>query len=131
MAKANLVLPDGTKVTIDGTADEVAALLGKISTTDDYRATSKRSSPRRGGTATKAAAKSAKKKASGPTDYIRELISEGYFKTKREIGTVRDKLEERAHIYPVTSISGPLYRLVKKKELRRIKEDGAWKYVNP
>lgn len=72
-----------------------------------------------------------KVKRAGPTDYIRDLIEEGYFKTKREIGAVRDKLEERAHIYPVTSISGPLYRLVKNKELRRIKEDGAWRYVNP
>jgi hypothetical protein len=67
----------------------------------------------------------------GPTEYIRELIGEGYFKTKREIGAVRDKLEERAHIYPVTSISGPLLRLVKKKELRRLKEDEVWRYVNP
>ncbi len=31
MAKANLILPDGTKVKIDGSADEVALLLEKIS----------------------------------------------------------------------------------------------------
>jgi hypothetical protein len=31
MAKANLVLQDGTKVNIEGTADEIALLLGKIS----------------------------------------------------------------------------------------------------
>jgi hypothetical protein len=131
MAQANLVLPDGTKVAIDGSADEVAALLERFSTAGDHHPTAKRGSSRRGrGTAKGTATKSAKK-AIGPTDYIRELISEGYFKTKREIGPVRDKLEERAHIYPVTSISGPLFRLVKKKELRRLKEDGAWKYVNP
>ena len=31
MAKANLVLPDGTKVDIEGTADEVAVVLAKFS----------------------------------------------------------------------------------------------------
>lgn len=130
MAKANLVLPDGTKVAIDGSAEEVAALLQKFSSADDRQTAAKRgSSRRRRGTAEGTATKTAKK-ASGPTDYIRELIAEGYFKTKREIGPVRDKLEERAHIYPVTGISGPLFRLVKQKELRRLKEDGAWKYVN-
>ena len=30
MAKANLVLPDGTTVAIEGTADEVAVLLGRF-----------------------------------------------------------------------------------------------------
>lgn len=133
MAKANLVLPDGTKVTIDGTADEVAALLDRFSSTGDdtTKRRSSRTGRRTGSTGRKTTTKKTTAKRTGPTDYIRDLIDEGYFKTKREIGTVRDKLEERARIYPVTSISGPLYRLVKKKELRRIREEGAWKYVNP
>ncbi len=131
MAKANLVLPDGTKVTIDGTADEVASLLGRFSSTGaPSGARSARRGRRKSVGEVKAKTK-AKVKRAGPTDHIRDLIEEGYFKTKRELSAVRDKLEERAHIYPVTSISGPLYRLVRNKELRRIKEDGAWKYVNP
>lgn len=128
MAKANLVLPDGTKVTIDGTADEVAMLLERFSTT---RSSSSINRNRKSRSVTRNQGSETKAKQGGPTDCIRDLIEEGYFKTKREIGDVRDKLEEHAHIYPVTSISGPLYRLVKNKELRRIKEDGAWKYVNP
>ena len=133
MAKADVVLPGGAKVTVTGTVDEVASLLAKLSADDDgVSARKPRSSrrKRRGGSGSKAANKP-KQKSTGPTDYVRDLIGEGYFKTKREIAAVRDKLEERAHIYPVTSISGPLYRLVKSKELRRIKEGGAWKYVNP
>jgi hypothetical protein len=128
MAKANMVLPDGTKVTIDGTADEVATLLGRFSNAGS----AKRSGRRKASEAkTKTKANATRTKAAGPTEFIRELITEGYFKTRREIGAVRDKLEERGHIYPVTSISGPLLRRVKNKELRRIKENGAWKYVNP
>lgn len=131
MAKANLVLPGGAKVAIEGTPDEVAGLLQRFS--DGLAAES--SNPairtrRRKLKSSKAKTKTAKAKRSGPTDYIRELIADGYFKSEREIGDVRDKLKERAHIYPVTSISGPLYRFVRNKELRRSKKDGAWKYAN-
>jgi len=130
MTKANLVLPGGTKVSIDGTADEVASLLERFSSSGGFnRSTNRRASRARDKLGDRALPRT-KATRTGPTEYIRELIDEGYFKTKREISVVRDKLEERAHIYPVTSISGPLYRLVKKKELRRIKEDGGWKYVN-
>jgi hypothetical protein len=131
MAKANLVLPGGAKVAIEGTADEVAGLLERFS--DGAAAESSNlavRTRRRKLKSPKAKTKTAKAKRSGPTDYIRELISDGYFKSEREIGDVMDKLKERAHIYPVTSISGPLYRLVKTKELRRSKKDGAWKYAN-
>ena len=132
MAKANLLLPDGTKVAIEGTADEVAALLVRFSSVGGSSKASRdrpsQTALRRLGGETKAKTKVTRV---GPTKYIRDLIEEGYFKTKREIGEVQNKLEEYAHIYPVTSISGPLQRLVKNKELRRIKEDGAWKYVNP
>ena len=132
MAKANLALPDGTKVTIEGNADEVAELLTRFSAASTTprqakegarRSTGRPNDVRTGGKATKA-------KPSGPTDYIREMVDQHYFKTKRDIGAVRDKLEEGGHIYPVTSLSGPLLRLVKNKELRRIKEGGVWKYVN-
>lgn len=60
----------------------------------------------------------------GPSTYVRELIAEGFFKTKRDIGVVREALERCVHIYPVTSIFGPLYRPVKSRGLRRIKERG-------
>jgi hypothetical protein len=131
MTKASLVLPDGTRVTIDGTADEVASLLARFSSTNDSHKVSGKKSSRSRNHDSGDEAGLKKVAGGGPTDLIRELIDEGYFKTKRGIGEVRDKLEERAHIYPLTAISGPLYRLVKNKELRRLKEDGTWRYVNP
>jgi hypothetical protein len=129
MAKASLVLPGGTKVTIDGSPDEVAMLLDRFSMKDAgssprRKATTKR---RTGGKAEKAT----RVRPPGQMEYIRGLKDSSFFKTKREIGEVRDKLEEQAHIYKVTSLSTPLFRLVKNRELRRVKEDGLWKYVNP
>ena len=67
----------------------------------------------------------------GPIDYIRELIEQDFFNGKRALGEIKEKLDEEAHFYPATSLSPALVRLVRKRELRRIKEDGSWKYVNP
>jgi hypothetical protein len=131
MPKANVVLEDGTKVTIEGTAEEVAAVLERISG---------RPQPSRGGPSvtterrrrkTTTNGPSERKKNKGPADYIRELIADDFFKTKRGLGDVQKKLEEGAHIYPVTHLSPALFRLVRARELRRIKEGGTWKYVNP
>jgi hypothetical protein len=58
-------------------------------------------------------------------------VTDDFFKTKRGLGEVQKKLEEGAHIYPVTHLSPVLFRLVGARELRRIKEGGTWKYVNP
>lgn len=132
MAKANVVLADGTKVTIDGTPEEVGALLDRISGGAPQPSVggSSKSTRRRRGKST-AKRSTGKTKPKGPADYIRELVAENYFKTKRGLGDVQKKLEEGAHIYPVTTLSPVLFRLVKARELRRIKEDGTWKYVNP
>jgi hypothetical protein len=125
MPKANLVLPDGTTVTIEGTADEVANLIGRLS--GGTLPTSGIGSR----TARKRPIARARTRAVGPADHIRELIASNFFNSKRGLGDVQKKLEEGAHIYPITHLSPVLFRLVKAKELRRIKEGGAWKYVNP
>lgn len=132
MPKANVVLMNGTKVTIDGTAEEVAALLQRITDggSQSSRGGAPKSAKRRRGKSTTMGS-SAGKKANGPADYIRELVADNFFKTKRGLGDVQKKLEEGAHIYPVTHLSPVLFRLVRARELRRIREGGMWKYVNP
>ena len=129
--KASLVLPDGTRVTIEGTADQVAALVNQVAGGNQVAGVSKsKSRARRRGTAATPTARP-KTAAKGPADHIRDLIADGFFATKQGLGDVKDKLEERAHIYPITSLSPVLFRLVRLRELRRIKEAGVWKYVNP
>ncbi len=63
--------------------------------------------------------------------HIRQLKSEGFFGTKRTLGSIQERLEELGHIYPQTSLSPALIKLTKKRELRRLKEKGVWVYVNP
>lgn len=131
-----MVLADGTKVTIDGTTEEVAALIQRISAATPgpaARGAAAGTRRRRGKALTPSDGKTASRKASakGPVGYIRELAGADYFKTKRGLGDVQKKLEEGAHIYAVTHLSPAMTRLVRTRELRRIKEGGTWKYVNP
>ena len=67
----------------------------------------------------------------GPQADILRLKADGFFKgQRRAIKEVQDGLEAQGHIYPVTTLSGALLALVKKRELGRVKEDGAWRYVH-
>lgn len=66
----------------------------------------------------------------GVSYYIIELRNDGFFSERRTISDIQEKLEEEGHIYPINHLSTPRRRLVVKKELRRMKENGAWVYVN-
>lgn len=133
MPTAELVLPDGTRVTINGSADEVANLLQRFSGGNAGGTTPNASASKSRRRRSDASPKTTRAKSAprGPAEYIRELIIADFFKTKRGLGDVQKKLEEGAHIYPITHLSPVLFRLVRAKELRRMKEGGTWKYVNP
>ena len=60
----------------------------------------------------------------GPITYLREMITEGFFKKPKAITDVKIELENRGHHIPLTSLSGPLQRLCKSRELRRQRSDG-------
>jgi hypothetical protein len=127
MAKAHLVLANGTKVEIEGTPEEVAHLLEKC-TTGTKPAGVRSKSQRRA--ATPRGAKQGKRKL-GPVGHIAELVSENFFKTKRSLSEIQKKLEEKGHIYAMTSLSpAVLHHVRKTKMLRRIKEKDGWVYVS-
>jgi hypothetical protein len=123
MAKAEIVLGDGTKVTIEGTADEVAVLVSKFS--GDAKSAPK--SAKKSVTKTKKA--SVTKAKYGLGDLIAELIDGGFFKKPKELGAIRVALEEQGHYYPATTLSPALLRLVRRKQLRRVKDKKRWMYV--
>ncbi len=129
MAKANLVLPNGTTVNIEGTAEEVAALLSKFSA-PETGGHSGAPSQRRKKKSAASSGSNKTKKPDGPTSLVGELAAEGYFKSKRSLGDIQKKLEERGHIYAQTSISPVLTRLTRKRTIRRIKEKKGWVYIN-
>ena len=129
MAKANLVLVDGTTVAIEGTAEEVALLLHKFSSPSTAAGT--KGKKERGKARTASPRKTAgKTQRKGPQQIMADLAKEGWFKSKRTIGDVQKKLEEKGHIYAMESLSTPLLRLTRNRTLRRIKDKGGWAYVS-
>ncbi|MGQ0571946.1 MAG: hypothetical protein ACT4P5_20775 [Armatimonadota bacterium] len=122
MAKAEINLSSGGKVTVEGTPEEIQALLQLYSSAagadhDRSRRVARTAEPSSEGYA-------------GPRSYIRELKKEGFFKTKQSLKFVESKLAERGFIYSSSTVAAALLNLTKKKELGRIKEDGIWLYVN-
>ena len=130
MATANLTLPDGTKVNLEGSADEVATLLAKFSGRSVPDSESQREEGRSGRRKPRQSAGN-KSKRKGPQVLIAELVDENFFKSKKTLGDVQKKLEEKGHIYAQESLSGPLLRLTRDKHvLRRIKDKKGWVYVS-
>jgi len=57
----------------------------------------------------------------GPQAHIEDLVSEGFFRERRTIAEVKLALGNRGYHIPVTSLSGPLQSMCKRKQLRREK----------
>ncbi|MGA8905575.1 MAG: hypothetical protein WB661_11290 [Candidatus Bathyarchaeia archaeon] len=121
MPEASLTLPDGTNVHIRGAENEIARIVKRI--TGDENGTE-------GGRKPQKTLRKSQYDASGPTGHIRELVDEGFFKQKRSLGDIQKALEAKGHIYATTSLSPILVRLTRSRILRRLKEQGAWNYVN-
>jgi hypothetical protein len=85
------------------------------------------------GTKTKAAKRTAP--ASTATGRILFLKDDGFFKTPKSIGEIRDELKANGWHYNVTGLSGPLQTLVQKRKLRRQRAKQGnrqiYKYTNP
>lgn len=129
MAKANLTLPNGTTVNIEGTAEEVTSLLAIFSQPESSEGATKIARKKK----SKKSSSTTKKKAinrTGSQQLIEELSKEGFFKTKQPISSIQKKLEEKGHIYSIESLSTPLLRLTRKRILRRMKENKQWVYVS-
>ena len=116
MAKAQITTPDGLKVEMEGTPQEIAAVFKKA------------------GVRTKAAGaktlaqKPARTKTTIPS-LIDELKHEGFFKSPKTLPDIRKKLAELGHNYPVTTLSGAMQGQAKKRNLRRFKEKKRYVYA--
>lgn len=120
MTTAVLNLASGTKVTIEGTSEEVAALLALLDRGEQRQEAQEQARSRRPALGAKAT----------PTSLIQELVAEGFFREPRSLSAVNDVLRTRGHFYPPTTLSPTLLRLVRSKRLRRLRDGKTWTYVN-
>jgi hypothetical protein len=124
MPKAHVSLSSGAKVEIEGTAEEVASILGLLQSqgkSNNGKHPSRGYAPQ---VATRAQG------LNGPTALILSLSEQGYFGEPRTLAAIKQKLREDGHIYPSTGLSPALTKLVRRKLLRRFQEAGVWCYVN-
>lgn len=115
MLKATIKLDDGTKITIEGSPEDIARTKKLLISSKSSHKKRKRRSKLR--------------KSMGPHGLILELKSEGFFDKPKSITEVRDKLQEKAYYYPLSSLSPALIRLVKLREIGRLKREGKWWWV--
>jgi hypothetical protein len=118
MPKASITLPTGATVAIEGSPSEVANLLAIFSGGERPQAKSR--SIAQGNSAVR----------TGPHELLLGLIGDGFFKTPKELSSVKAALEELGHFYPTTTLSPLMLRLVRRKNLRRIKDSKRWTYVS-
>lgn len=121
MAKATIKSQSGAVITVEGTKEEVSSIVSI------YETTSVVGQAKRAIARAKGAKKEAKKR-DGAADLIIGMKEEGFFEKPKGLGDISTKLEEQGHLYAVTSLSGIVLGLVKKRHLRRKKLEGKWVY---
>ena len=117
MAKANIETKSGTKIIIEGTSEEISEIVAIVQRREEghrVKSQSKAAQINRGTTL---------------SDLIIEMREEGYFDKPQGLIEIKRILEEKGHIYPVTTLSGLLLVATKKRTLRRLQEGKRWVYV--
>ncbi len=122
MAKARITLPGGINVKVEGTPEEIASVLARVQDRPAKPEPTNAQRGRRGG---------AKRKAGRVqiTELVANLIDSGFFKKPKDLAAVKAALEEMGHHYPVTTLSPTMLRQVRKRSLRRLKQDSRWMYT--
>lgn len=123
MAKANITTKDGIKITVEGTPKEVVDLVAKL------QGDKLRSTPNKPKKRNSRKTEGVDKSRPTPLNLIADLIDGSFFKKPRELSAIKHALAEQGYHYPVTSLSPAALRLVRKRQLRRIKDKKRWLYV--
>jgi hypothetical protein len=115
MAKATITTSEGLQVRVEGTSAEIAAVVKDLrrgTRKDDGQKKPKRGSGR-----------------SSLVDLIDSLIDGGFFKKPRDLAAIKAALAEMGHHYPQTTLSPAMLRKVRKRGVRRVREQKRWMYV--
>lgn len=116
MAKAHIRTKEGIDINIDGTPKEISAIV------DDL----KKQSAEGGGVRRRTKAKPGRVLL---MDLIGSLRDGGFFKKPKDLASIKGALAEMGHHYPVTTLSPVMLRLVRRRNLRRLREKGRWLYT--
>jgi hypothetical protein len=118
MAKATIKSKTGAIITVEGSEREVSNIVSVLECTAVAEGPGK----------AKQVAKREAKKRPSASDLVIALKEDGHFEKAKSLGDISNALEEQGYLYPVTTLSGVVLGLVKRKILRRKKADGKWVY---
>jgi hypothetical protein len=121
VAKATIKSATGVLITVEGSEDEVAKILAS------YERMSVVGHAKQAIARSRASRKESQKRE-GAADVIKGLREAGFFDKPKALGDVAEALEEKGFLYPTTTLSGIMLGLVKKKHLRRKRNEGRWVY---
>jgi len=124
MAKAKVTLANGTQIIIEGSPSEVASVMEQLGAGTGKSPARRSAAPKAG-----AASRKDKKITTSPTDLILSLADGGFFKSPKDLASIKEGLAEIGHIYPVQTLSSIVFKMVRRRYLRRVKQQGRWVYV--
>lgn len=129
MAKAHITTKDGTTILIEGTTEEVAALMARYDGQTSAQLPLKEASKPLVAKKVGGKAKRGARPKVGPASLIAEMISGSTFKKPKTLSEIQKELVQSGHYYPDASIAVALLRAVKARSLRRLKQGDGWAYV--
>lgn len=118
MAKAEVVTAAGTKIVIEGTVEEVKEIINSVKSIENtqQKRIEKNENNKVG-------------KANNATNTIQLLRENGFFNKPKSLIEIKKALDEQGMIYPVTTLSGILLKLVRKRIIGRVDVNKKWCYV--
>jgi len=121
MPKATIKSKSGAVITVEGTEKEVADILSTFERTAVVGHVKELITKDK-------AVKKEEKKRSAASDHIVRMQEEGFFDKPKGLAEIESALEEKGYLYPVTTLSGVMLGLIKKKLFSRKKLEGRWVY---
>lgn len=122
MVKANIETSQGSKIVVEGDAEEVAAVVAAVQARDRLLEQRQQSTTR-----------AAVKRTASPHSLVGAVLKlkeDLFFNSPRSVTEVKTELEKNGCFYPASSISTSLIRRVCRGELGRVQKPEGWKYVN-
>lgn len=117
MVKATIKRKDGTSIVIEGSEDEVNRVISLVDGGRPARALKPKEN------------KDAIIGKMSIGDMILELKDEKFFDKPRSLVEIKNALSEKGGIYAITTLSAPVIRLVRKRNLGRVRQNKKWMYV--
>lgn len=121
MPKATIKSKSGAVITVQGTENEVANILSLFEELPRMSFKQERAEK-------SVTSKQKDKKRTGASDIIVNLKEHGFFNKPKSLAEIESALEEKGYLYPVTTLSGVMLSLVKRKLFGRKKIEGRWVY---